>query len=333
MPSIPNPKSQRLTLLEEALTPVIKSSAYDPAFEQHLIDHGIYPEDYSDDENTKEPDNWKEINARLAQRRESLSLSRFTRQSFLNFRKLSRDALTESVVMSKSFPVITGDAKIPSQQNIKFGNLKDLTDGSLTNAQPDFYDGSRPAALRSQIRNELDSYIVPSTNKSAPCLPNFFAEVKGPKGTIPVASLQVMYYGALGARGIHELRSHVDPENTFDNNAYVITSTYHSTTGSLTMYTTHPTPCEDPSRPIEYRMTHINGWCMTGNPDSFREGATAFRNARDWAKEKRDELITAANRSMPAVSPSTVDSSTPSILSPPIEIAQVLSDTSMDGTL
>ena len=34
---------------------------------------------------------------------------------------------------------------------------------------------------------------------------------------------------------------------------------------------------------------------MTSNPDSFRKGATAFRNARDWAQEQRDGFISAAN--------------------------------------
>ena len=42
-------------------------------------------------------------------------------------------------------------------------------------------------------------------------------------------------------------------------------------------------------------MTQINTWAMTGNVEAFRQGATAFRNARDWAKEKRDEFIDAAN--------------------------------------
>ncbi len=34
---------------------------------------------------------------------------------------------------------------------------------------------------------------------------------------------------------------------------------------------------------------------MTGNPDIFRQGASALRNTRDLTKEKREELIAAAN--------------------------------------
>jgi hypothetical protein len=42
-------------------------------------------------------------------------------------------------------------------------------------------------------------------------------------------------------------------------------------------------------------MTQIDTWGMTGNIDSFRRGATAFRNARDLAQGHRDQFIQAAN--------------------------------------
>lgn len=34
---------------------------------------------------------------------------------------------------------------------------------------------------------------------------------------------------------------------------------------------------------------------MTDTVEAFRQGASALRNARDWAKETRDKLIVAAN--------------------------------------
>ena len=83
---------------------------------------------------------------------------------------------------------------------------------------------------------------------------------------------QALYDGALGARGIHELRSYVDPETAYDNNAYTITSTYHGGTGAL-------------------------------------------RNARDWAKEKREELMIAANGKVPDAEHSDLVSSTQSFVS------------------
>ncbi len=294
-----------------------KSSAYDPAFEQHLIDHGIYPHgyDYDDDDGSVYPDNWEEINERLAQPRPSLSPSRFPREAFRKFENTNMQALTENTVMSKAFPIIAGTPDIPSQENLLFGNLKHLTDGSITKAKPDCYDRSRPADLNKQIREVLGPYIVPSTNTAAPCLPNFFTEGKGPNGNTAVCKRQALYDGALGARGIHELRSYVDPETAYDNNAYTITSTYHGGTGALKLYSTHLTPSMSPDIPIEYRMTQLNGWDMTGNPDTFRQGASALRNARDWAKEKREELMIAANGKVPDAEHSDLVSSTQSFVS------------------
>ncbi len=287
-----------------------KSSAYNRGFEQHLNDHGIYKNNRA-----QKPSNWAEINKRLAQPRPSLSPSQFTEAAFEAFQQTNEDALTENKVMSKVFPIIAGTADIPSQENLPFGNLKDLTDGSITKAQPDFYDGSRPADLDKRIREELGPYIVPSTNTASPCVPNFYTEGKGPNGNTTVCKNQALYDGALGARGIHELRSYVDPGTAYNNNAYTITSTYHGGSSDLTIYSTHPTPSKDPQNPIEYRMTQLRGWKMTDIPETFRQGATALRNARDWAKEKREELIIAANGKALNMENPGIDSSGNSFLS------------------
>ena len=308
-----------------------KTSAYDPNFEQHLIDHDIYPEGYGGLENVREPLNLEEIQARLAIPRASLSPSRFGREEFWDFKEKNRGALTESTAMSKAFPIITGNAKIPSQENLIFGNLKDLTDGSISKAQPDFYDGTRPAQENKQLRTDLGPYIVPSTDTTAPCLPNFFAEAKGRNGSPAVCERQALYDGALGARGVHELRLYVDGETLYDNNAYTITSTYHAATGVLNMYTMHPTPSTDPGNVSNFRQTQLGGWSMTANVDAFRQGASALRNARDWAQEKRKELIAAANGKRLNTESPELDSSTHNSLSPSTnEAVDQESDTSTD---
>ena len=287
-----------------------RTSAYDPPFEQHLKDHGVYMNNRA-----QKPNNWAEINERLAQPRPSLSPSQFSEGAFEAFQQTNEDALTENKVMSKVFPIITGTADIPSQENLYFGNLKDLTDGSITKAKPDFYDGARPEDLNKQIREELGPYIVPSTNTAAPCLPNFFTEGKGPDGSAPVCKLQATYDGALGARGMHELRSYVDPETAYDNNAYTITSTYHGGTGTLAMYTTHNTPSEDSKSSAEYRMTQLKAFAMTSDAETFRQGATFLRNGRGLTGDERRELIAAANaKALNAESPG-FDSSTQSFVS------------------
>lgn len=267
-----------------------KSSAYHRDFEQHLIDHDIHPNN-----RTQKPHNWDEIQQKMAQPRPSLSPSKFSDGAFETFQQASEEALTEAMVMRKSFPIISGDADIPSAGELPFGNLKPLTDGTLVDAKPDFYDGARPAQIDRRIRAELGSYITPSTQHQAPALPNFFTEVKGPDGSGAVAKRQACYDGAVGARGIDQLRAFGadKPEALYDDNAYTITSTYHN--GHLQIYTIHPSKPTDPGNPPQYNMTQLRSFALTDTPDVFRKGASALRNARDWAEQQRNELIAAAN--------------------------------------
>lgn len=295
-----------------------KTSPYDPNFEQNLIDNGIYPDDYDfpDGRDPPRPNNENEILERLRQPRPSLSSSQFSDKAFRTFKQTSSRALHEDDVMATVFPVIQGNACIPSARNMAFGNLKPLTDGDCVDAKPDFYDGALPTQIDRRIRGELSASIIPSTLRQAPVLPNFFTEVKGPDGSAAVAKRQACYDGTVGARGIRELQSFgTDATIAYDNNAYTITSTYHD--GQLKMYTTHPNPSTDFESSTEYHMTQLGGWALTGSGGQFREGARAFRNARDWAKEQRNELIATANGKvivMPKET-STLESSGHSMLS------------------
>ncbi|RFU33639.1 hypothetical protein B7463_g2715, partial [Scytalidium lignicola] len=87
-----------------------------------------------------------------------------------------------------------------------------------------------------------------------------------------------------------ELQSYKQ-EPVYDNKAYTLTSTYHN--GQLLFYAHHPTA--GPENSAEYHMTQIDGWTITGNPHTFRQGVTAFRNTRDWTREQRDAFILTAN--------------------------------------
>lgn len=42
-------------------------------------------------------------------------------------------------------------------------------------------------------------------------------------------------------------------------------------------------------------MVPLNSWAIAGNIKAFREGVSAYRNARDWAKEQRGKFIKEAN--------------------------------------
>src|SRR5437667_1360819 len=107
-----------------------KSSAYNRNFEQNLIDHSIYPDeyDYPDNHVPPEPNNWEEINDRLAQPRPSLSPSQFSDGAFRDFRRTNARALSEGKVMRTAFPTIVGNANIPTEGDLLFTNLEPLTD-------------------------------------------------------------------------------------------------------------------------------------------------------------------------------------------------------------
>ncbi|KAG9228475.1 hypothetical protein BJ875DRAFT_508482 [Amylocarpus encephaloides] len=256
---------------------------YDRDFQQNLIDGGAYPDEYEypDGRVLARPDNWEEINQRLAQPRPSLSPSQFSDDKFRKYKRADTHAFKEDQVTKSVILIIEGeitDAKCVSG-NILFTNLDHLIDGTLVPGNPDLYYGARPEQLNRQ--------------HDLPIVPNFFLAAKGPDGSIAVAGRQASYDGALGARGMHSLQSYGQDEPTYDNSAYTITSIYHG--GQLKMYTSHPAQPSGPGSRPEYYMTQINTWGMTGNAETFRRGATAFRNARDWTKEQRDEAIRYAN--------------------------------------
>ncbi|KAI1318027.1 hypothetical protein F5Y16DRAFT_406466 [Xylariaceae sp. FL0255] len=258
---------------------------------------GIYPDgyEYPNGEAPPPPDNLNEILRALAKPRPSLSPSRFSDGDFRQFKRADTHAAKEWQVTSTVIPIIEGDVedtKCVSGQ-IPFTNLDHLTDGSLVPGNPDRYHGSRPEQLDRQIRTELSGHVVPSTQHDLPIAPNFFLAVKGPDGSSAVAARQASYDGALGARGMRSLRSYCDSKPDFDNSAYVITSTYHD--GQLKMYTSHPLLPASPGARCEFATTQINSWSMTGNASTFRQGATAYRNSRDWAKQERDKAIQKAN--------------------------------------
>ncbi|OJD20507.1 hypothetical protein ACJ73_08160, partial [Blastomyces percursus] len=278
------------------------TTAYNRNFEQKLIDDGVYPKgyEYPDGRVPAKPNNWEDINERLAQPRPSLSPSKFCEKDFRKFERADTNASKEKPVATFVVPTIDGDIGDPKcvGADYPFGNLAPLTDDTLANAKPDYFFGARPEQLKPEIRDELSDYILPSTQRSLPMAPNFFLETKGPDGSLAVATRQACYDGALGARGMHKLQSCKQDEPAYDKNAYTITSTYHG--GQLKLYTTHPTAPRKSDRRPEYIMTQLNAWSMVGNADGFRQGASAYRNARDWAKERRDEFIKSGHTQAPS---------------------------------
>ena len=279
-------------------TKTTKSSGpYSRNFQQKLIDGGFYPDgyEYSDGRIPPEPDNLEEINQRLAQPRPSLSPSQFSKERFKEFKQAAKQVSRENKATKTVIPIIEGKIKENKciDGDILFTNLASLTSDTLTSAKPDLYSGARPEQLDRRVRNKLSDQIIPSTQDGLPIAPNFFLVAKGPNGTAAVATRQACYDGALGARGMNSLQSYGEDEPVYDNNAYTIMSIYSD--GQLKMYTSHPTQPSSPGGRPEYCMNQLRSFAMTDTAETFRQGATAYRNARDWAKEQRDEAIKRAN--------------------------------------
>lgn len=236
-----------------------------------------------------------QVRAALATNRPSLSPSKFSEGAFEAFQEIDERAEDEDDVMANMIPAIIGPSHTshPSARNTVFGNLDPITDGTIAPPKPDIYYGAYPEELSRPIRDQLRDNIMPSTMEDKPMVPNFFLEVKGPDGSAAVAKRQARYDGAVGSRAIHSLQNYGEEVPGYDGNAYTFNSIYHD--GFLQMYAHHPTaPTTHGGRP-GYHMTKVSRFDITNNRETFVEGATAFRNARDFAKRHRDSFIEAAN--------------------------------------
>lgn len=285
-------KSSNATSKTKSTTP------YSGEFEQKLIDRGIYSKAYRRRDGSKppKPENMQDIHDMLARSRPSLSPSVLSETVFENFQESNDRATAESKAMADVIPIIAGpkDKHYESSGDVVFNRLEKF-DPDISAPKPDIYYGARPAQIHARVRRDLNQYIVPSNRTNLPAVPNFFLEGKSASGKPDVAQRQAMYDGAVGARGILQLQNYGNAAPSYDGNAYTIAATYHPGTGTLQVYATHPRPREDHDGEPEYYMTQMDTYAMTGNIDSFRKGAGAYRNAREWTQKIRDRLIANAN--------------------------------------
>ncbi|KAI9680698.1 MAG: hypothetical protein M1817_004138 [Caeruleum heppii] len=266
-------------------------TAKDAVFEQILNDAGVYGHRYD----AEVPSNLEEIKERLLRPRRSLSPSRFSRQEFRNFQAHVHDAKEESDVRRNVIPVLAGqNVTIASAKNRSFKGLPPLTKANIADAKPDFYDGSGPWDLNQRVLDEIGDKIIPCPEKNLPLLPNFFLEAKGPMAPFPIGFRQALQDNGLGARAMDSLRFYGEPgSKTYDKKALSISTVYQS--GRLDLYGTYSTPPSAGADQDGSQMIEIDCWRLDRDWDGFRRGASAFRNAREWAKEQRDEAIRCAN--------------------------------------
>ncbi|PYI02775.1 hypothetical protein BO78DRAFT_432609 [Aspergillus sclerotiicarbonarius CBS 121057] len=270
-----------------------KTTTYSRNFQQHLIDHGIYPPFMRcpDGRAPKKPENLATIMQRLSQDRPSSP--QISQAEFEEIQQEYLEGYKEHKVNSILISLFEGD---PSDSRCISGfrctNFVPFTDGNIGSAEPDFLAGARPEQLNSEVCNMLSGQILPSAGYEL-IVPNFFLEAKDPD---PVPRLQACYNGALGARAIHALQFFQQENPVSDNNAYTISATFFH--GILGLYAHHCTQPTDGSGP-EYFMTLLRAWHLPGDLEICRQGINAYWNARDWAKEQREEFIKAANQKKP----------------------------------
>lgn len=244
------------------------------------------------------------------------------------FRERNARAKGGDNVMIDVMPAIIGKSNprpghLASERNTIFGNLEPLTDGTIAPPKSDIYCGVHAGELSRPVRDALGHHIMPSTMQHRPLAPNFFVEIKGPDGNSSVAERQIRYDGAVGARGMHSLQSygeegdHGDKDHedetqgeqgeqreqggAYDGQAYTFSSCYHA--GMLQLYAHHPTTSamagpQGSSAHVAYHTTELRSFAMKDSRETFVHGATAFRNARDLAKQHRGRFIQAANEAV-----------------------------------
>lgn len=271
---------------------------FDDAFWQHLIDHGIFTANYIYAGGTRPPGP-SNMDAILDMLEAPSPLSTLpSGADYDAFVRANALAASENDVMRNDVPLIEGNVSVADARcangKVRFTNLNHLTDGTLVACQPDLYHGTQPDQLHLAVRNILGNHVIPSSKPHLPATPNFFLEVKGPYEFLQVATLQACYAGCLGARGMESLRSLARPAPTYEAKAYTIVSTCQN--GMLIMYSIHAIP--SPGGRIEYVMTQLGGWCLIGNAREFQRGVLAYRNAREWARQQREEAIAMANETV-----------------------------------
>ena len=183
-----------------------RSSTYNANLEQHLIDNNIYPPLYNFPNNREplEPANWEEIRQALKVPRGSLSPSTVPNSAFKDFQRRNKTK-SEGTIMRNMVLLIAGNINIPNKGYILFTNLDSITNNTIVNPVPDFFDRARPGNLDKKVREDLDRIIIPTKKERFPMAPNFFLEAKSSGGTVEVADGQAVLDGAYRAIIMHTL--------------------------------------------------------------------------------------------------------------------------------
>lgn len=104
---------------------------------------------------------------------------------------------------------------------------------------------------------------------------------------------QARYNKAIKTRAIHNLQNYGQKEPIYNSQPYTYSLTYHN--GQLQLFAHHTTaPTASDSR-RKYYTNQLRTFKMTNIRGTLVQGATAFRNIQDLAKQYQYTFIQAAN--------------------------------------
>ena len=278
-------------------------SPYNWPFQQLFVDSHIYPPYYEHPDGTAapKPKNLDYINEKLAQRRPSLFLSKFTKIEYKAFVRKDANATNENNVKKNVISSIQKTIKNfrTVLSEILFINLTPFTtDEKVTSGKPDFYHDARPEQLKRPVQKKLSHLIIPFTQKDLAILPSHFTAVKEPDDHAVVAKRQTTYNAYLEARGIHVFQNYGQAESFFDNKVYTFVFIYHNPT--LLVFVCHPVQPVDLGKPPSYYMTPVGSFSMLHNVKIWKKGTTWYQNAIKLVKKWRNEFIRMTNNTIRA---------------------------------
>ena len=266
---------------------------YDAHFEALLIASGVYPHRYlAPGGRLPPPRNLAYIRETLDVLHPSLSSRPVVEEDFENFVDVNNTAEGEPNVMIRVYPMLVGppDTTFTTEFDRLMGELC-LFHPNITHGKPDAYDGNI-LDLREPFVRDLRDFLVPSNATKPAGASNYFMEVKGTHGRSDVLKRQVLHDGALGARAMFVLQNYGQDEPLYDGNAYALVSSYNAGEGTLRLHATYPS--RDASGQTVFQLTDVNTYNLTGDVESFNRGISALRNARDFCRREREQVISNA---------------------------------------
>jgi len=245
----------------------------------------------------------EEIRNTLSKARRSLSPSVFdAKVEFAKFAADSGKASNEQAVMHGPIKFLTKGHEVhDGGLDTSFIKLERLNDTPLPPPKPDFWDGADSERLSPAILAALGPQVNPCAKGGEPNCPNFALEAKGPDGTPGVLLNQILYNGAVMARGKLALDSFPGHSPIYHHRAQAFGASWLD--GTLKLFATHTrAPTEQRPMPT-YHTNLLDGVFMLSTPEAMVQGMTLVRNLRDYASVLRNKAIDETNKAMPPISP------------------------------